>query len=65
MPAFLDAGDRRLVIGAAAVMLILVGASYVFREAPEQEDIGDLRVFPMQWPGTEAAFLLLSNRAIV
>jgi hypothetical protein len=61
MPAFLDAGDRRLVIVAAAVMLVLVGATYVFREAPEEQDIGDTSSYSNEWLGTKAAFLLLQQ----
>jgi hypothetical protein len=40
MPAFLDSGDRRLLIGAVIVMVLLLGLSYALAPAPTQQSIG-------------------------
>jgi hypothetical protein len=61
MPAFIDAGDRRLVIGAVVVMLVLLGMTYVFRPAPARQGVGNPSSYSTEWLGTKAAFLLLQQ----
>jgi uncharacterized protein DUF4350 len=61
MPAFLDSGDRRLVIGAVAVMIVLLGLTYTFRPLPAQQRIGSPSSYSPEWLGTKAAFLLLQQ----
>ena len=61
MPAFFDARDRQLVIGAVAVMVVLLGLTYVLRPAPAKETIGTPSSYSTDWLGTKAAFLLLQQ----
>ncbi len=61
MPAVLDSGDRRLVIGAAIVMVVLVGLTYANRPAEEQQEIGTPLSYSSEWLGAKAAYLLLEQ----
>jgi hypothetical protein len=61
MPAFLDAGDRRFVVGAVAIMFALFGLAYVLRPAPQQRQFGTPSSYSADWMGTKAAFLLLQQ----
>jgi hypothetical protein len=61
MPAFVDARDRQLVIGAVVVMLVLLGLTYVLRPVPAQQAIGSPSSYSAEWLGTKAAFLLLQQ----
>lgn len=61
MPAFFDARDRQLVIGAVVVMVVLLGLTYVLRPVPAQQAIGRPSSYSTDWLGTKAAFLLLQE----
>jgi hypothetical protein len=61
MPAFLDARDLRLVIGAGAAMLLLLGLTHAVRPAPPQSTIGYPSSESPAWAGAKAAFLLLQG----
>lgn len=61
MPAVLDTGDRRLVIGAVAVMFLLVVLTYLIRPAEPQQDIGTPSTYSAEWLGAKAAYLLLQR----
>lgn len=61
MPAFLDPGDRRLVVGAVTVMLVLLGVTYVLRPVPSQQAIGSPSSYSADWLGTKGAYLLLQQ----
>jgi Domain of unknown function (DUF4350) len=61
MPAFFDARDRQLVIGAVVIMVVLLGLTYVLRPVPGQESIGRPSSYSSEWLGTKAAFLLLQQ----
>jgi Domain of unknown function (DUF4350) len=60
MPAALDRSDRRLVIGALVVMLLLLGLTYVLRPAPGRP-VGIPSSYSTDWLGTKGAFLLLQE----
>jgi hypothetical protein len=61
MPAFIDARDRQLVIGAVAVMFALLGLTYVLRPAPAQQAVGRPSSYSTDWLGMKAAFRLLQE----
>jgi hypothetical protein len=61
MPAFVDARDRQLVIGAVVLMLALLGLTYVLRPVPSHQGIGSPSSYSAEWLGTKAAFLLLQR----
>lgn len=61
MPAFLDPGDRRILIGAAIVLVVLLGLSYALAPAPTQQSIGYPSSYSTDWGGAKAAFLLLKD----
>jgi hypothetical protein len=62
MPAFLDTRDHRLVLGAVAVMLLLLVLTYFVRPEPEQQQsIGLPTSDSTQWDGARGAFLLLDR----
>jgi hypothetical protein len=61
MPAFFDTRDRQLVIGAAALMVVLLGLTYVLRPVPAKQAIGTPSSYSTDWLGTKAAFLLLQQ----
>jgi len=61
MPAFFDARDRQLVIGAVVIMVVLLGLTYVLRPVPAQQAIGRPSSYSTDWLGTKAAFLLLQE----
>src|SRR5882757_774451 len=61
MPAFFDSRDRQLVIGAAIVMVVLLGLTYVLRPLPAKQAIGTPSSYSTDWLGTKAAFLLLQQ----
>jgi len=61
MPAFIDARDRQLVIGAVAGMLVLLGLTYILRPAPGQQSVGSPSSYSPEWLGTKAAFLFLQQ----
>jgi hypothetical protein len=60
MPPLLDRNDRQLVIGAIAVMLLLVLLTYALRPA-EEKSVGIPSSYSDDWLGTKAAFLLLQE----
>jgi hypothetical protein len=57
----LDTSDRRLLIAAVAVMLILLGVTYVLAPAPAQKSMGFPSSYSSEWAGAKAAFLLLNQ----
>ncbi len=61
MPAFFDARDRQLVIGAVVIMVMLLGLTYVLRPVPAQQAVGRPSSYSTDWLGTKAAFLLLQE----
>lgn len=61
MPAFLDAGDRRLLIGAGVAMVVLLALTLVLAPAPAQQSIGYPSSYSPEWAGAKAAFLLLGQ----
>jgi hypothetical protein len=61
MPAFFDSRDRQLVTGAAVVMVVLLGLTYVLRPVPAKQTIGTPSSYSTDWLGTKAAFLLLQQ----
>jgi hypothetical protein len=61
MPAFIDARDRQLVVGAVIIMVVLLGLTYVLRPVPAQQAIGRPSSYSTDWLGTKAAFLLLQE----
>jgi hypothetical protein len=61
MPAFLDAGDRRLLIGAGIAMIVLLGLTFALAPAPLQQSIGYPSSYSSEWGGAKAAFLLLNE----
>jgi hypothetical protein len=61
MPAFFDARDRQLVTGAVALMVVLLGLTYVLRPVSAKQSIGTPSSYSTDWLGTKAAFLLLQQ----
>jgi hypothetical protein len=61
MPAFLDAGDRRLLIAAGVVMVVLLALTFALAPAPKQQSIGSPSSYSSEWAGGRAAFLLLNQ----
>ena len=61
MPAYFDARDRQLVIGAVVLMLVLLGLTYLLRPAPAKQTIGIPSSYSTDWLGAKAAFLLLQQ----
>jgi len=61
MPAYFDARDRQLVIGAVVLMLVLLGLTYLLRPAPAKQTIGIPSSYSTDWLGAKAAFLLLEQ----
>ena len=61
MPAFVDARDHQLLIGAVVIMLVFLGLTYVLRPVPAQQAIGSPSSYSAEWLGTKAAFLLLQQ----
>jgi hypothetical protein len=57
----LDTSDRRLLIAAVAVMLILLGVTYALAPAPAQKSMGFPSSYSSEWAGAKAAFLLLNQ----
>ena len=61
MPAYFDARDRQLVIGAVVLMLVLLGLTYLLRPVPAKQTIGIPSSYSTEWLGAKAAFLLLQQ----
>ncbi|HEX4077104.1 MAG TPA: DUF4350 domain-containing protein [Candidatus Acidoferrales bacterium] len=61
MPAFLDAGDRRLLIGAGIAMIVLLAATFALAPAPAQQSLGSPSSYSSEWAGGKGAFLLLNQ----
>jgi Domain of unknown function (DUF4350) len=61
MPAFLDAGDRRLLIGAGIAMVVLLGLTFALAPAPAEQSIGYPSSYSSEWAGARAAFELLNK----
>jgi hypothetical protein len=61
MPAFLDASDRRLLIGAGIVMVLLLALTYALAPTPAQQSMGYPSSYSADWDGAKAAFLLLKE----
>ena len=61
MPAFLDASDRRLLIGAGIVMVVLLALTYALAPTPAQQSMGYPSSYSPEWDGGKAAFLLLQE----
>ena len=61
MAAQLDARDRQLVIGAAILMVLLLGLTFILRPSPSEQSVGRPSSYSSEWLGTKAAFLLLQQ----
>ena len=61
MPAPLDAKDRKLVIGAAAVALLLFGLLYLFEPVDRDQLAGYPSSYSPASDGSKAAYLLLEQ----
>jgi Domain of unknown function (DUF4350) len=61
MPGFLDAGDRRLLIGAGIAMIVLLALTFALAPEPAQQSIGYPSSYSSEWGGAKAAFLLLNQ----
>jgi hypothetical protein len=61
MPLFLDARDLRLLIGAAGVMVLLLGLTYALSPPPAQQSLGYPSSYSSDGGGAKAAFLLLQK----
>ena len=55
----IDAGDRRILIAAAAVMAVLLVLTYAFAPAQRRDSIGYPSSYSSDWAGAKGAFLLL------
>ena len=62
MPAFLDRRDSWYVMGALALMVVLLGLTYAFGPAPAQKSIGYPTIYSPEWAGVRAAYLLLKKQ---
>jgi uncharacterized protein DUF4350 len=61
MPAFIDPGDRRLLIGAVAAMMLLLALTFALRPAPAQQAVGYPSSYSADWEGAKGAFSLLEK----
>jgi len=61
VPAFLDPGDRRILIGAAIIMVVLLALTYAFAPVQRQQSLGYPSSYSADWGGAKAAFLLLQK----
>jgi hypothetical protein len=61
MPEFLDPRDRRLLIGAAIAMVLLLALTYAVAPAARQESLGYPSSYSSEWFGAKGAFLLLQQ----
>lgn len=61
MPRGLDSADRKLLIGAGVVFILLVVASVLFVPAQNSEGSGFPSSYSPSWDGAEGAFLLLQK----
>jgi Domain of unknown function (DUF4350) len=61
MPSFLDSRDARYVIGALALMLVLLAITYAVSPAPAPESLGYPSTYASDWKGAKAAYLLLEG----
>ena len=63
MPASLDSTDKRLVIGAAVAMLLLLGATYLVEPGTQrQQSTGFPSSYSSKSDGAKAAYLFLQQR---
>jgi hypothetical protein len=62
MPAFLDRRDSWYVLGAFALMAVLLGLTYALGPAPAQSSIGSPTIYSPEWAGVRGAYLLLKNQ---
>jgi hypothetical protein len=61
MPSFLDSRDTRYVLGALALMAILLALTYAFAPAPAPQSYGFPSTYAADWTGTKAAYELLED----
>ena len=61
MPGSVDAGDRRLLIGAGVVLVILLVVSALVSPPQAQPTMGIPSSYSPAWDGAKAAFLLLKD----
>ena len=62
MPSFLDSRDARYVLGALALMVILLGVTFAFGPAPAPASYGYPSTYAADWTGAKAAYLLLEDQ---
>jgi hypothetical protein len=62
MPAFLDSGDKRYVIGALVLMAVMLALMYALGPAPAQNSLGYPSSYSPQWMGVKAAYLVLKEQ---
>src|SRR5580692_8294265 len=62
MPSFLDSRDTRYVLGALALMVILLAITYSFGPSPAPQSYGYPSSYAADWTGAKAAYLLLEDQ---
>jgi Domain of unknown function (DUF4350) len=61
MPSFLNSRDARYVLGALALMVVLLAATYAFGPAPAPQSYGFPSTYAADWTGAKAAYRLLED----
>ena len=61
MPSFLDSRDARYLIGALALMIVLLAITIALGPAPAPQSLGYPSTYASDWKGAKAAFLLLND----
>jgi hypothetical protein len=61
MPSFLDSRDARYVIGALALMIVLLAITIAVGPAPAPQSLGYPSTYASDYKGAKAAFVLLNE----
>jgi Domain of unknown function (DUF4350) len=62
MPALLDSRDKRYIIGALVLMIVMLALIYAIAPAPAQSSVGYPSSYSPEWMGVKAAYLLLEDQ---
>jgi hypothetical protein len=62
MSALLDSRDARYVLGALAVMVLMLALTYSLAPPPIQHSLGYPSSYASDWAGSKAAYLLLEDQ---
>jgi Domain of unknown function (DUF4350) len=62
MPSFLDSRDARYLIGALALMIVLLAITIALGPAPAPQSLGYPSSYASDWKGAKAAFVLLNDQ---